>query len=339
MRACPNHAVYAVDLALSCALPTVRTCDFRISSDQNRIRGYDRDDSCLRFQENRQAEPKKERSNESRDSHRSSDYYASPLEVLRKSYKLLSPEDEIDSPLDIMAERRAIAWNRSMKKQDVQARIYEIGIVPAIRTFSQKNARFAADTIHNAGIPIAEITVTVPGALELISELRRDNPDMIVGAGTVLDTETAQRCLDAGAQFLTSPGLVLEVVEFARKKAVVVFPGALTPTEIIAAWKAGADLVKVFPCAQVGGDSYIRALKAPFPDVPFIASGGVNQQTAFNFIMAGSAALGIGGELIPRESVELRQVQRIRELARRFIGLVKDARIRRSSNHPTRQTA
>jgi 2-dehydro-3-deoxyphosphogluconate aldolase / (4S)-4-hydroxy-2-oxoglutarate aldolase len=221
-----------------------------------------------------------------------------------------------------------------MKKEEVQARILDTGIIPAIRTSSQNNARFAANTVNNAGIPISEITVTVPGALELISELRRDNPDMIVGAGTVLDSETAQRCLDAGAQFLTSPGLVVEVLEFARKKAVVVFPGVLTPTEIIAASKAGADLVKVFPCAQVGGDSYIRALKAPFPDVPLIASGGVNQQTAFNFIIAGSAALGIGGELIPRESVELRQVRRIRELARRFMGLVKDARKQRSTHRP-----
>jgi len=226
-----------------------------------------------------------------------------------------------------------------MKKEEVQARILDAGIIPAIRTSSQNNARFAANTVNNAGIPIAEITVTVPQALELISELRRDNPDMIVGAGTVLDSETAQRCLDAGAQFLTSPGLVLEVVEFARKKAIVVFPGVLTPTEIIAASKAGADLVKVFPCAQVGGDSYIRALKAPFPDVPLIASGGVNQQTAFNFIMAGSAALGIGGELIPRESVELQEVRRIRELARRFMGLVKDARKQRSAQPPAQKVS
>jgi len=206
-----------------------------------------------------------------------------------------------------------------MKKQEVQARIEDIGIIPAVRVSSKDDALFAATTVNRAGIPIAEITVTVPDAIEVISELRRATPEMIVGAGTVLDIETAQHALDAGAQFLTSTGLILEVVEFARKKEIVVFPGALTPTEIIAAWKAGADLVKVFPCAQVGGDSYLRALKAPFPNVPLIASGGVNQQTAFNFIMAGAAALGIGGELIPRESVHLRQDDRICELARRFI--------------------
>jgi 2-dehydro-3-deoxyphosphogluconate aldolase/(4S)-4-hydroxy-2-oxoglutarate aldolase len=218
-----------------------------------------------------------------------------------------------------------------MKKEAVQACIEDIGIIPAVRTFSKDDALFAATTVARVGIPIAEITVTVPGAIELISELRRDLPQMIVGAGTVLDIETAQRCLDAGAQFLTSTGLVLELVEFARKKGVVVIPGALTPTEVLAASKAGANLVKVFPCANVGGAAYIKALKRPFPDIPLIASGGVNQQSAFGFITAGAIALGIGGELIPKESIEHRREDRIRELARRFIAIVKDARSRTSS--------
>jgi 2-dehydro-3-deoxyphosphogluconate aldolase/(4S)-4-hydroxy-2-oxoglutarate aldolase len=166
--------------------------------------------------------------------------------------------------------------------------------------------------------------------LQVISHLTHSIPEMIVGAGTVLDIETAQRCLDAGAKFLTSPGLVLEVVEFAVKNEVAVFPGALTPTEVITAWKAGADMVKIFPCAQVGGDSYIRALKTPLPQVPIIASGGVNQQTAFNFILAGAAALGIGGALMPKEALRLRQEELILELARRFTKMVKDARRRMS---------
>lgn len=217
-----------------------------------------------------------------------------------------------------------------MRKEEVRARIEEIGIVPAVRVSSPEDARFAATAVHCAGIPIAEITVTVPDAIDVIADLRRDIPEMLVGAGTVLDIETARRCLDAGAQFLTSPGLVLNIVEFAKKKEVAVLPGALTPSEIIAAWDAGADLVKIFPCAQVGGDSYIRALKAPFPQVPLIASGGVNQQTAFNFLVAGAAALGIGAELIPKESVQRRQEERIHELARRFIKMVKDARHRKS---------
>lgn len=215
-----------------------------------------------------------------------------------------------------------------MTRQEVRARIEEVGIIPAVRVSSPEDACFAAETVNRGGIPIAEITVTVPSALEVISDLTRRIPEMVVGAGTVLDVDMARRCLDAGAKFLTSPGLVLEVVEFAARNQVAVLPGALTPTEIIAAWKAGADLIKIFPCSQVGGERYIRALKAPFPHVPLIASGGVNQQTALNFILAGAVAVGIGGELIPREAVQRRQEHRILELARRFTKVVKDARSR-----------
>jgi 2-dehydro-3-deoxyphosphogluconate aldolase/(4S)-4-hydroxy-2-oxoglutarate aldolase len=218
-----------------------------------------------------------------------------------------------------------------MNKQEVRARIEEVGIIAAVRVSSAEDACFAAETVNRGGIPVAEITVTVPGAMEVISDLARRIPEMVVGAGTVLDIETAKRCLDAGAKFLTSPGLVLEVVEFAVKNEVAVLPGALTPTEVIMAWKAGADLVKVFPCAQVGGDSYIRALKAPLPHVPLIASGGVNQQTALNFVLAGAAALGIGGELIPKEAVQRRRAEHILELARRFTKLVKEARSRKAA--------
>lgn len=213
-----------------------------------------------------------------------------------------------------------------MDKKEVRSRIEELGILPAVRVSSAEDAKFAAETVCRAGIPIAEITMTVPGAIEVISHLTRSIPEMIVGAGTVLDTETAQRCLDAGAQFLTSTGFVPEVVGFAAKRGVVAIPGALTPTEVISAWKAGSDFVKVFPCAPVGGDRYIRALKVPLPQVPLIASGGVNQLTAYNFILAGAAALGVGGELIPREALKLHQVERIYELARRFLTMVKDAR-------------
>jgi len=173
-----------------------------------------------------------------------------------------------------------------------------------------------------------EITMTVPGAIQVISELAKYSPDLIVGAGTLFDTETAKRCLDAGATFLTSPGLDLGIVEFARKNNIVVLAGALTPTEVTTAWKAGSDFVKVFPCSQVGGDTYIRALKRPFPQVRLIAAGGVNQKTAANFILAGASAIGVGGELIPREAIELRQADRIHELARRFVGFVKSARAR-----------
>jgi 2-dehydro-3-deoxyphosphogluconate aldolase/(4S)-4-hydroxy-2-oxoglutarate aldolase len=213
-----------------------------------------------------------------------------------------------------------------MKKEEVRARIEAIGIIPAIRVYSAEDARFAAEAVSQAGIPIVEITMTVPGALHVISDLIRHAPEMIVGAGSVLDATTAHECLQAGAEFITTDSLDLKVVEYAVNEGVVVFPGALTPTEVLLAWKAGADMVKVVPCAQVGGDSYIKALKAPFPQIPLIAAGGVNQQTATNFILAGAVALGVGVALIPRESIKLRQADRIRELARRFIGFVEAGR-------------
>ncbi len=213
-----------------------------------------------------------------------------------------------------------------MTRQQVRERIQEIGIIPAIRVSSPRDAIFAAETVAHSGIPIVEVTMTVPGALEVIAELARNNPEVVAGAGTVLDVETARRCLDAGAKFLTSPALDLAVVEFAVKQDVAVFPGALTPTEVITAWQAGPDFVKVFPCSAAGGPSYIRALKGPFPQVPLIASGGVNQQTASEFIAAGAAALGIGSELIPHEAIHLRQEHWIGELARRFVTRVKEAR-------------
>src|SRR5229473_2902345 len=199
----------------------------------------------------------------------------------------------------------------SMKKEEVRARIEEVGIVPAVRLSSEEDARFATEAVSHGGIPIVEITMTVPGAIEVISDL-----------------ETARRCLDAGATFLTSPGLDLGIVEFALKENIVVLAGALTPTEVTTAWKAGADFVKIFPCSQVGGDSYIRALKRPFPQVRLIAAGGVNQQTAANFILAGASAIGVGGELIPKDAIQLRQAERIHELARRFVGFVHNARTR-----------
>ena len=213
-----------------------------------------------------------------------------------------------------------------MKREDVRAGIEKIGIIPGVRVLEADLALFAAETVNEAGIPIAEITMTVPGAVEVIAHLAGKYPNFIVGAGTVLDEETAKRCLDAGARFLTSPGLVPEVVDFALKNDVVVIPGALTPSEVIAAWKTGADFVKVFPCAPVGGYKYIRALKIPLPQVPLIASGGVDQVTAAKLIRAGATALGIGSELLPQEALHTRQESWIRELARRFMGIVRDAR-------------
>jgi 2-dehydro-3-deoxyphosphogluconate aldolase/(4S)-4-hydroxy-2-oxoglutarate aldolase len=222
-----------------------------------------------------------------------------------------------------------------MTKAEVRARIEEIGIVPGIRVSTQERAQFAAEAIHRSGIPIAEITMTVPGALEIIAYLARTYPEMIVGAGTVLSAQAARDCRDAGARFLTSTGLVPEVVDFARGHNLVVFPGALTPTEVIAAWRTGADFVKIFPCGPLGGPSYIRALKQPFPQIPLIAAGGVNQQTAAEFILAGASAVGIGAELFNPEGLPVMQEGQIRELARRFLRMVKAARERKAAAPPS----
>jgi 2-dehydro-3-deoxyphosphogluconate aldolase / (4S)-4-hydroxy-2-oxoglutarate aldolase len=215
-----------------------------------------------------------------------------------------------------------------MKRDEVCARIREIGIIPAIRVSSADDAHFAAHAVAKGGIPIVEITLTVPGAIKLITHLVHHHPQLMVGAGTVLDVDTARQCIDAGAHFLTSPAYDRATTEFAAKESIAVLPGALTPTEILTAWRGSCDLVKVFPCAHVGGDTYIKAIKAALPQIPLVAAGGVNQQNAAAFILAGAEALGIGTQLIPTESIERRQAKRIQELAQRFLGFVKDARER-----------
>lgn len=213
-----------------------------------------------------------------------------------------------------------------MNRETIKARIEQIGIIPAIRLSSAEDALFAVEAVADSGIPIAEITMTTPGALDVISALARDRPELIVGAGSIADVQMASRCVDAGAKFLTSPGLDLQMVEFALKESVVVLPGALTPSEIMSAWKAGADFIKVFPCSLLGGPSYIRALKSPFPDIPLIASGGVTERNIGDFILAGAAAVGVGRDLISPEAVQRREPDWIRELTRRFLHIVKVTR-------------
>ena len=213
-----------------------------------------------------------------------------------------------------------------MKKDDVCALIRKTGVIAAVRVWSGDDAHFAAEAVTTGGIPIVEITMTVPGAVELIAHLCKSKSKVLVGAGTVLDTDTAQKCITAGARFLTAPGFNPAIVEFAGKENIAVLPGALTPTEVLAAWNSGADFVKVFPCGPVGGDRYIKALHTALPQVPLIAAGGVNQQTAGSYILAGATAIGVGTELIPTEAIEKRQPHRINELARRFTRQVKEAR-------------
>ena len=214
-----------------------------------------------------------------------------------------------------------------MTKEQVRAKIKEIGIVPVVRAASAQQAIQASEAVCAGGVPIVEVTMTVPGAIGVISQLSNSmGNEILIGAGTVLDAETAQRCLDAGAQFLVSPGFDLATVQLAGRVGKLIMAGALTPTEVIAAWKAGSDFVKIFPCGTVGGAKYIKALKAPLPQVPMVPTGGVNLQTAADFIRAGSDALGIGGELVSAAALKSGNVSTITEAARQFVAIVKQAR-------------
>lgn len=208
-----------------------------------------------------------------------------------------------------------------MNRDQVEQRITGIGVVPVVRASSPQKAIDAARAVCAGGIPIIELTMTVPGAIDAIRELRRSMPaDVLIGAGTVLDAKTAAKCIEAGAEFLVSPGFNRATVRYARREGILIMAGALTPTEVITAWSAHADFVKVFPCGNVGGPSYIRALKAALPQIPMIPTGGVNAATATQFLEAGAAALGIGGELVSGSS------QAITEKARQLVAIVQAAR-------------
>ena len=214
-----------------------------------------------------------------------------------------------------------------MTCEQTQNRILEIGIIPVVRATSSDLAMRAADAVCAGGIPIVEVTMTVPGAIDLIAAMsQRIGSDVLIGAGTVLDAATAERCFNAGAQFVVSPGLDLDTVTLAISRNVLVIPGTLTPTEIIAARKAGAPMVKVFPCGTVGGAKYIKALRGPFPDVPMVPTGGVNLETAGDFIRAGAVALGVGGELISAAALKSGNAAEITDAARKFVSIVRQAR-------------
>lgn len=213
-----------------------------------------------------------------------------------------------------------------MKKQEVRALIEEIGIVPVIRAGSPQEARFAAEAVWQGGIPIVEITMTVPGALEVISELVKTMPKVLVGAGTVVNQDLAFKSFDAGAQFFVTPGFSQQTVAAAHDLDLLIMAGALTPSEVMIAWDAGVDFVKIFPCGNVGGPSYIKALKGPLPHVPLVPTGGVNLETAADYIRAGAAALGVGGELILKHAFQQGKPELISDLAKRYAQLVRDAR-------------
>jgi 2-dehydro-3-deoxyphosphogluconate aldolase / (4S)-4-hydroxy-2-oxoglutarate aldolase len=215
----------------------------------------------------------------------------------------------------------------NMTKDQAAARIVEIGIVPVIRASSAQLAIKAADAVCAGGIPIVEMTMTVPGAVEAISQLAKSvGSEVLIGAGTVLDSETAQQCINAGAEFIVSPGFDLGTVQTVNRLGKLMMAGALTPTEVISAWKTGSDFVKIFPCGAVGGAKYIKALKAPLPQIPLIPTGGVNMETAADFIRAGAAALGIGSELVSASALNSGDTNDITAAAREYAEIVREAR-------------
>jgi 2-dehydro-3-deoxyphosphogluconate aldolase/(4S)-4-hydroxy-2-oxoglutarate aldolase len=214
-----------------------------------------------------------------------------------------------------------------MNKSDVLRQIKEIGIVPVVRAQSPEEAMQAVEAIREGGVPILEITMTVPGAVRVIEQIAsRYGSDAIVGAGTVLDAETARVCILAGAQFVVSPALNVETIECCHRYGIAVLPGALTPTEVVTAWSAGADMVKVFPAGSVGGANYIKNLKAPFPQIDLIPTGGVSLKTAADFIKAGASALGVGTDLVDTRALRDGNGKLITERARQFADIVKEAR-------------
>jgi len=213
-----------------------------------------------------------------------------------------------------------------MDKQAVLEHITKTGVIPVIRAQSADEAAAAIAAIQKGGVSVLEITMTVPGAVELIREVARRATDALVGAGTVLDPERARACIDAGARFVVSPALNLDTIAACREAGIAVLPGALTPTEVLTAWNAGADFVKVFPANALGGPSYLKSLKAPLPQVKLVPTGGVNLQTAKDFIKAGAAALGVGADLVDLQALRRGEAETITERARKFLSLVAEAR-------------
>jgi 2-dehydro-3-deoxyphosphogluconate aldolase / (4S)-4-hydroxy-2-oxoglutarate aldolase len=214
-----------------------------------------------------------------------------------------------------------------MKKQDILDFITGIGIVPIVRTSSAESAIKSVEAIYEGGVRAAEITMTVPGAVKALEAVAaRFGDKLVLGAGTVLDAETARICILAGAEFLVTPALKLETIEMAKRYSKVICPRALTPTEVLTAWDAGADIVKVFPAGNVGGPKYIKALKGPFPQIEMIPTGGVNLETAGDFLKAGACAVAVGSELVDGKTIKEGRYDIIQERTRQFLAVIAKAR-------------
>ncbi len=214
-----------------------------------------------------------------------------------------------------------------MKPEEILRSIREIGIVPVVRTNSADSAIRAIDAIYRGGIRAAEITMTVPGAIRALEKVADQYGDKIVlGAGTVLDPETARACMLAGAEFFVTPSLNVKTIEMAKRYSKVICPGALTPTEVVTAWQAGADVIKIFPADSVGGPKYIKALKGPLPHIEMIPTGGVSLTTCGDFLAAGACAVAVGGELVSAKLIETGDYDEIEKRARQFCEAVRAAR-------------
>jgi 2-dehydro-3-deoxyphosphogluconate aldolase/(4S)-4-hydroxy-2-oxoglutarate aldolase len=214
-----------------------------------------------------------------------------------------------------------------MNKSEVLQRIRDTGLIPVVRAESSDLAMLAVAALRDGGLDVLEVTMTVPGAIEVIRALAAEyGAETLIGAGTVLYPETAQTCIKAGAKFIVSPALNEETIEFCRQQDVAIFPGALTPTEVVRAWRAGADAVKVFPAGAVGGASYLKALKAPLPQIELIPTGGVSLKTAADFIKAGAMALGVGADLVDPKALREGNSTLITERTRQFLEIVRVTR-------------
>src|ERR1700686_4374083 len=215
-----------------------------------------------------------------------------------------------------------------MKSREILKFITDVGIVPVVRTSSAETAVQAVEAMYQGGVRAAEITMTVPGAIRALEKVAdRLGDKMMLGAGTVLDPETARACMLAGAQFFVTPSLRLSTIEMVKRYSKVICPGALTPTEVLTAWEAGADVVKIFPCGNVGGPKYIKALKGPFPQIEMIPTGGVNLETAGDFLKAGAAAVAVGGELVDAKLIREGRFDLIEEKARQYLAAIARARM------------
>jgi 2-dehydro-3-deoxyphosphogluconate aldolase / (4S)-4-hydroxy-2-oxoglutarate aldolase len=219
-----------------------------------------------------------------------------------------------------------------MTRAEVVANLKDIGVVPVVRAGAAAEALQLTDAIRAGGLPVVEITMTVPGALQVIEHLSRVHGAALwVGAGSVLDAETAQACIDAGARFVVSPTLDIGTLQRCGEQDVAVMAGALTPTEVVKAWAAGADFVKVFPASALGGAAYIRSLKAPLPHVELVPTGGVTLANAADFIAAGAAAIGVGSDLANVDAIRRGQPEEISAAARAYLDIVRAARRRKAA--------